>query len=788
MKLSKFLNRRTDLQPTPGLERNAELNSKLDHLQLGLLNIYDCITLCDITDYTFVNLAATPLLEAISQKCHYNTAELRQFVAGSLIKKQFRKEFLAFTDYNTIAERLKGHKVIRFDLQMAQGGWRRYSYMPCEYDEAGNLKSVIFTLEGIDEEQEQKQILEHAASYDYMTGIRNRYSGEREIAKRLAEKKSGYFGMVDIDKFKEINDKYGHATGDRLLTEVAALFHPLNDNAVSCRLGGDEFCVFYEAEQFDIIRFEKFVEIYFQKIDNISILEIDQEKLSLSMGVVYYDGKYPTTFDELYHEADKLLYESKDYLGNHAEVKTMAQIRNELGDASETFQDERSRMMATQPVGKLLWKFAAPSIVAMSASSIYNLCDSIFIGRGAGEFAIAGLAITFPIMNILSAFGALTSVGGAAQTSVHMGMRDRKTAQLIFGNVLSMALILSILLSVGGLLFLDPMLTLFGASAETLPYAHDYMFIILLGTVISHTFLGMCGQMRATGNPGKAMRAQLIAVVANLILDPIFIFMLGWGIRGAAFATVCGQLIAWMYAVHQFFGPHHYVYLSKKVLALQSHIVKKIISIGLAPFLVNVSGCAIVVAINHALLSQGGADGDLYVGGYGITNRITQLLVMGVAGFAQGMQPIVGFNIGSGNLSRVKEVLYKAIFVATLVMTTGYALIALFPAQLAAMFTDNQKMIDLCVPALRIALCTFPFVGSQMIAVSFFQSIRKATMSIYVSLTRQLLFLLPMLLILPNVLGVNGVWWSMSLADIFSVTLSWALLWYQLKHLKKAEN
>lgn len=466
----------------------------------------------------------------------------------------------------------------------------------------------------------------------------------------------------------------------------------------------------------------------------------------------------------------------------------MDQNRDSKNEASEVYQDERSRIMATEPVGKLLWNFATPSIVAMSASSIYNLCDSIFISRGAGDFAIAGLAITFPIMNILAAFGALTSVGSAAQTSVHMGMRDRKTAQLIFGNMLNLVFILSAILTGFGMLFLDELLTMFGASEETLPYARDYMSIILIGTVISHLFLCLCGQMRATGNPGKAMRAQLIAVVANLILDPLFIFQFHWGIKGAAIATLCGQLIALCYISNKFIGSDHYVYFEKHIVGLKLSIVHKIWSIGLAPFLVNVSGCAIVVVLNRALLEQGGSNGDLYVAGYGITNRITQLLVMGVAGFAQGMQPIVGFNIGAGNLHRVKEVLYKAIGIASVVMTTGYVLIAAFPAQLASLFTDNEQMIDLCVPALRIALCTFPFVGSQMIAVSFFQSIRKATMSIYVSLTRQLLFLLPMLLILPRFWGVNGVWWSMSLADVFSVTLSWVLLYYQLKNLKKATN
>lgn len=447
--------------------------------------------------------------------------------------------------------------------------------------------------------------------------------------------------------------------------------------------------------------------------------------------------------------------------------------------------EDKSVLLATKPISKLLWQFATPSIIAMSATSIYNFCDSIFIGQGAGAFAISGLAITFPLMNISAAFGALAGTGGSAQTSVHMGMNQREVAQSIFGNVLSLNLIIGLTLSTLGLLFLDPILEAFGATDATLPYARDYMRIYLLGICIHHAFLGMSGQLRAIGHPNLAMKAQLLTVVINILLDALFIFGFKWGISGAALATViaqtCGFILTTWYLRD---GSNKYVHFKRNIFQLKAKIIAKIISIGLAPFSVNICGCFIVVVLNHALLEQGGADGDLCVGANGITNRVTQLLILMVAGFSQGMQPIVGFNIGAQLFNRVREVLVKAIMTATIILTTGYILIAIFPAMLASLFTSDPVLIEYCIPALRISLCTFPVVGTQMIATSFFQSIRKPGLSMLISLSRQLLFLLPLLLVLPPVMGVHGVWWSMPIADVFSITLSVILLLREYKKLK----
>lgn len=447
--------------------------------------------------------------------------------------------------------------------------------------------------------------------------------------------------------------------------------------------------------------------------------------------------------------------------------------------------EDRREILANKPISKLLWQFAAPSIIAMSATSIYNFCDSIFIGQGAGPLAIAGLAITFPLMNISAAFGSLAGTGGATQTSVYMGMNHRNIAQQIFGNVLLLNLIIGLSLTTIGLFFLDPILLFFGASESTLPFAHDYMQIYLLGICFHHAFLGMCGQLRAIGHPNLAMRSQLLTVILNIILDAVFILVFGWGIKGAALATVLAQFTGLINTSIFLSNKHRYVHLSRGMLQLKPRIVRKIISIGLSPFSVNICGCCIVIVLNHALLEQGGADGDLCVGANGITNRINQIIILAVAGFSQGMQPIVGFNIGARLYSRVREAIIYAVKTATLILTVGYIIVAIFPSQLASLFTHDQVLIDYCVDALRISLCTFPFVGVQMVSTAFFQSIRKPGLSMLISLSRQLLFLLPLLLILPPILGVKGIWWSMPIADVFSITLSIILLrreYFRLKY------
>lgn len=452
------------------------------------------------------------------------------------------------------------------------------------------------------------------------------------------------------------------------------------------------------------------------------------------------------------------------------------------------YKDERQRQLATKPVAPLLIQFASPSIIAMSASAIYNLCDSIFIGQGAGPLAIAGLALTFPLMNISSAFGAMFGVGAGAQTSVKMGEGNQSRALQIFGNMLRLDITVGLILTIIGLLCLDPILRLFGASDATLPYARDYMQIILAGNIITHTFLGMNDQLRSTGNPRRAMCAQLIAVVTNIILDATFIFGFGWGMRGAALATILGQFLAWCYEIRFFFDKSNFVHFSRIGLKIRFDIIREILAIGLSPFCMNLCNCLIVILLNHQLLDQGGADGDAFVGVYGIVNRCAMFIIMMVMGLGQGLQPIVGFNIGARQFNRVIGVTRFALICATVVMSIGYLFVMCFPERLASFFTDDPEMIEKCVPALRIVMCVFPVVGPQMIATSFFQSSRKAGIAIFLSMSRQLVFLLPLLLILPNHLGVYGVWWAMPISDSIAFVMAAILLMRQMRRLRRMQT
>lgn len=452
------------------------------------------------------------------------------------------------------------------------------------------------------------------------------------------------------------------------------------------------------------------------------------------------------------------------------------------------YKDERQRQLATRPVGRLLLQFATPSIIAMSASAIYNLCDSIFIGQGAGPLAIAGLALTFPLMNISTAFGAMFGVGAGAQTSVKMGEGNQTRALQIFGNMLRLDVTVGLILTIIGLICLDPILRLFGASDATLPFARDYMQIILAGNVITHTFLGMNDQLRSTGNPRRAMCAQLIAVVVNIILDAIFIFGFGWGMRGAALATILGQFTAWCYEIRFFFDKSNFVYFSRVGLKMRFDIIREILAIGLSPFCMNLCNCLIVIILNHQLLSQGGAEGDAYVGVYGIVNRCAMFIIMMVMGFGQGLQPIVGFNIGARLFHRVVGVTRFALVCAIAVMTVGYTLVFCFPERLASLFANDPDIVAKCVPALRIVLCAFPLVGPQMIATSFFQSSRKAGTAIFLSMSRQLVFLLPLLLVLPGYMGVEGVWWSLPISDTIAFLLAAVLLMRQMRRLRHMQT
>jgi putative MATE family efflux protein len=438
--------------------------------------------------------------------------------------------------------------------------------------------------------------------------------------------------------------------------------------------------------------------------------------------------------------------------------------------------------LGTQPIGKLLMQYAIPAIIAMTASSLYNMVDSIFIGQGVGPLAISGLAITFPLMNLAAAFGSLIGVGASTLISVRLGQKDYDSAQHILGNVVTMNLLLGVGFSVVFLLLLNPILYFFGASDDTIGYARDYMFIILLGNVITHMYLGLNALLRSSGHPKEAMIATINTVVINTVLDPVFIYGFGWGIRGAAIATIIAQAISLAWQFKLFTNKNELLHLRPGIYKLQSGIVKNTIAIGMSPFLMNLASCLIVIFINKGLKMY---DGDLAIGAFGITNRIVFLFVMIVLGFNQGMQPIAGYNYGARQFHRVDQVLKLTILCATCVTTTGFLVGMFIPRLVVSAFTTDETLIGLSANGLRIILMFFPLVGFQMVTSNFFQSIGIAKKAIFLSLTRQVLFLLPCVLLLPLWLGADGIWWSMPISDLLASVTAAVLLYRQLREFKR---
>ncbi len=418
--------------------------------------------------------------------------------------------------------------------------------------------------------------------------------------------------------------------------------------------------------------------------------------------------------------------------------------------------------LGTKPIGRLLMQYAMPAIIAMTASSLYNMVDSIFIGQGVGPMAISGLALTFPFMNLGAAFGAAVGVGASTCISVKLGQKDYGTAQRILGNTVTLNVIVGLLFSIVSLLFLDDILYFFGASPRTIPYARDYMFIILLGNVFSHMYFGMNAVLRAAGKPRQAMYATMFTVVMNTLLDPLFIYVFDMGIQGAAFATILSQMMALTWQMKLFTDRRELLHLQRGTFGLDGRLVRNIIAIGMSPFLMNVCACIVVIFINKGLLAYGG---DLAVGAYGIVNRVAFVFVMIVMGINQGMQPIAGYNYGAQRNDRLMRVLKLSMMAATAVTTTGFLIAEIFPRECARLFTSDDQLLDMSAHGMRIVMFTFPIIGYQMVVTNFFQSIGRASVSIFLSLSRQMLFLLPMLIILPPIMGADGVWLSMPVSD-----------------------
>ena len=448
--------------------------------------------------------------------------------------------------------------------------------------------------------------------------------------------------------------------------------------------------------------------------------------------------------------------------------------------------------LGTERIRKLLFQYAVPAIIAMTAASLYNMVDSIFIGHGVGPLAISGLALTFPLMNLAAAFGSLVGVGAATLISMRLGQRDYATAQHVLGNVVVLNLIIGVAFGAAALVFLDPILYFFGASDATIGYARDYMTIILLGNVVTHMYLGLNAVLRASGHPRKSMYATINTVAINTLLDPLFIYGFGWGIRGAAVATVLAQIVSLVWQLHILSDRRELLHFRRGIYRLRRKIVRDIIAIGMSPFLMNLAACFIVILINKGLKQYGG---DLTIGAYGIVNRVAFFFVMIVMGLNQGMQPIAGYNFGARQYDRVLRVLRLTIVGATGVTTAGF-LIGVFAPRLAvSLFTTDAELIRLSAEGMRIVFCFFPIIGFQMVATNFFQSVGMAGKAIFLSLSRQLLFLLPGLIFLPRIFdrctewgGSWGVWCAMPLSDLLASFVAFVLLTRELRRFRSRMN
>lgn len=446
--------------------------------------------------------------------------------------------------------------------------------------------------------------------------------------------------------------------------------------------------------------------------------------------------------------------------------------------------------LAHLPIGKLLWDYSVPAIVGTMVMSLYNIVDRIFIGQGVGALAISGLALTFPFMNFLMAFGMLIGVGAAARISICLGQNDHEKSEKILANAAILTFIISGSVIILSLIFMKDILLLFGGSEKTVTYADQYMRIIIPATIISTFSYSFNNIIRATGYPKKAMYTMFIGAGINVILDPLFIFVFKWGIEGAAIATAISMTVSCAWVMLHFFKRSSLVHFQKKNFVLDRKIIGSILSIGVSPFSMQIAMSAIIVITNYSLIKYGG---DLAVGAYGILSAITMLIVMFIIGLNQGSQPIIGYNFGAKYYDRMFHTLKLSAIVASLISTIGFIGGMFFPHALVSVFTHDKHLQDLASEGLRISVMIYPLVGAMIIFANFFQSTGHAKIAMFLSLTRQVLFLIPLLLILPPIFGLKGVWYSMPASDfiscfVTSITLYVFVRKFKRKNTPTAEN
>ena len=442
---------------------------------------------------------------------------------------------------------------------------------------------------------------------------------------------------------------------------------------------------------------------------------------------------------------------------------------------------QKALELGQKPVGRLLWQYALPAMVAMVASSLYNIIDRSVIGQVVGPEAIAGLGITFPFMNLSAAFGAAVGVGSSTCISVKLGQRDYATAQHLLGNTVTLNVIVGFLFMAVCLIFLDPILIFFGASEVTLPYAREFMQVILAGNIVTHMYFGMNAVLRAAGKPRHAMYATLFTVGCNIVLVMAFVWLFRWGIRGAALATILSQSLALCWQMWILSDKRELLHLKRGIYRLKSDLVRNIIAIGVSPFLMQSTSCVIVIFMNNQFVRYGG---DMAVGAYSIANSMVMVFFMFVMGVTQGMQPIVGYNYGAQKYDRMMRCLWIAIAVATAILLFGWALSMLFPRQMARIFTTDPVLLEMSAHGIVLDMLVFFVVGSQATITNFFQCIGKVKISIFLSLSRQLIFLLPMAYIFPLFWNLDGVWYAMPASDFIAFAFTIPILMWHIRKFK----
>jgi putative MATE family efflux protein len=450
-----------------------------------------------------------------------------------------------------------------------------------------------------------------------------------------------------------------------------------------------------------------------------------------------------------------------------------------MTNSAPHIDEEAPNLLGTGSIGKLLMQYSIPAIVATAVQSIYNVIDRVFIGHGVGAMAISGLAVTLPMMNLAGALGAMVGVGAATLVSIRLGQHKTREADTILGNTLLLNIVFSIGFSVVSFIFLDRILLCMGASRETLPYARQFIQVILLGNVFTHVYQGLNNVMRASGYPRKAMVTTLVTVAVNLVLAPLFIFAFHWGIRGAALATVGAQAVGTVWALLHFMRKEHAVRFRRGCFRLRRQIVRDILSIGLPSFIMLFCASFVAVLVNQRLTGYGG---DYAIGAFGIVLTVASLFTMITVGVNMGMQPIAGYNFGAGKFDRAIHTYRLAVIAATCITSVGFLLGEFFPAAVASAFTSDPELIRQTVVGMRISVVLFPFIGFQMVTSSFFQSIGKARIAIFLTLSRQVLFLIPFLIVLPLIWNLNGVWFAGPASDFTATVVTFFVLKVQTKN------